>query len=61
MTKDKIKKIEQKYLERFRKETVEGDPEGNHWSADCILCDLLDELGCTEITAEFNALKKWYA
>ena len=38
-----------------------GDVEANHSNADKILCDLLSNLGYTDIVYDFKRLRKWYA
>ena len=37
------------------------DKEEDHIEADRILCDMLDALGCQELTEAFDAIDKWYA
>lgn len=37
------------------------DKEEDHIEADRILCDMLDALGCNELTEAFDAIDKWYA
>ena len=55
------KSIEGKYLNVFKEKCLSGDIEINHSEADDILCDLLEELGYTELVTEFKKLKKYYA
>ncbi len=38
-----------------------GDTEGAHIDADEILCGLLSSLGYSDVVAEWNKIKKWYA
>ena len=38
-----------------------GDTEIDHVRADEILCELLTELGCSEVVEAFNEIDKWYA
>lgn len=39
---------------------LSDDTEVVHKAADKVLCDLLTELGYTNVVAEYNKLKKWY-
>ncbi len=41
--------------------TENVDVEMNHRRADDILCDILDELGLTDVTEAFGKIRKWYA
>ena len=38
-----------------------ADPEAAHSDADDILCDLLVDLGFSEVVEAFHAVPKWYA
>jgi hypothetical protein len=49
------------YLALFKNNCTSGDIEANHCEADDILCDLLNDLGYTELVNEFKKLEKWYA
>lgn len=42
-------------------ELSSGDPESCHWQADKILCDVLTNLGYTELVEVFYDVEKWYA
>jgi hypothetical protein len=42
-------------------ELSDRDQEGCHWQADRILCDVLTNLGYTELVEAFNDVEKWYA
>jgi len=58
------RKPNQKLLEKYKALMLEAagyEPEGGHSYADDILCELLDELGYSEITGIFNSMTKWYA
>lgn len=37
------------------------DVERDHSQADDVLCDLLRTLGCQDVVAEWDRIKKWYA
>jgi hypothetical protein len=58
---EKNEYLNDKYLELFKKRCTSGDIEINHSEADDILCDLLNDLGYTELVNEFKKLEKWYA
>lgn len=49
------------YLNKLKNKCNSGDEEVDHVNADKTLCELLDDLGYNEITAEFNKIDKWYA
>lgn len=55
------KSFEEKYLEQMKQLNDEGDIENNHKEADMLLCELLEELGFTEIVEVYRKLPKWYA
>ena len=38
-----------------------GDVEANHSQGDKLLCELLCELGYSDVVAEFQQMTKWYA
>lgn len=38
-----------------------GDTEGQHSFADRILCELLQDLGYSDVVREWAAVPKWYA
>ena len=38
-----------------------NDPEINHEKADKILCDILEELGYSDVVENFNRIQKWYS
>ena len=50
-----------KYIDKLNKIKAEEDTEECHIKADELLCDLLDELGYSEITEIFNGLDKEYS
>jgi hypothetical protein len=58
---EKNEYLNDKYLELFKKRCTSRDIEINHCEADDILCDLLNDLGYTELVNEFKKLEKWYA
>lgn len=42
-------------------QTNAGDTEADHFAADFALTNLLDQLGFSDVVAEFDKIKKWYA
>lgn len=55
-------KLNEKYLNRMKQwEFNDYDKEESHVEADCILCELLEELGYTELVKMYNNVPKWYA
>ena len=55
-----IKRIK-RYLDKLETIARSTDTEAAHGDADRVLCDLLNELGYTDIVREYNAIGKWYA
>jgi hypothetical protein len=53
--------LNEHYLALFKNNCTSKDIEINHSEADDILCDLLNDLGYTELVNEFKKLEKWYA
>ena len=49
------------HLEKLQQLKFNDDTEMVHVKADEILCELLSELGYTEIVDAYNELEKWYA
>jgi hypothetical protein len=49
------------FADRIKEETMHGDNETGHMTADDLLCELLVSIGCTESVAAFQAVGKWYA
>ena len=39
----------------------QGDTEAGHASADTVLCELLIELGYSDVVDVYNRVDKWYA
>ena len=37
------------------------DTEAAHAAADDVLCELLDELGYSDVVAEYHKVHKWFA
>lgn len=54
---DLEKSLEEKYLEQMKQLKDESD----HDAADCILCELLEELGFDKIVEVYRKLPKWYS
>jgi hypothetical protein len=52
--------IEKPYAVALQTLSKSNDTEAAHILADTILCELLTKLGCTNVVAEFQSLKKWY-
>lgn len=48
-------------IELLKKEQSNRDTESAHSNADGILCEFLTDLGCAEVVAEYDKVKKWYA
>lgn len=38
-----------------------GDPEAAHIRADGLLCEILKDIGLTDVVSEFLRVQKWYA
>ena len=55
------KKLNDKYLRKMKELEYNDDTEHVHSVADDILCDLLIDLGYTELVGVFCDLEKWYA
>lgn len=55
------KKLNKKYLTQMNKCINNEDTEYAHIIADDILCDLLKDLGYTELIAVYEKINKWYA
>lgn len=53
--------IKEKYIQKLVKAQESGDAECAHMDADDILCDLLEELGFSDVVNEFRKINKWYA
>lgn len=61
----KLNKSQQKLLEEYKKRMVASidndDNEVGHLVCDGVLCDLLVELGFSEIVEIYDQQHKWYA
>lgn len=55
------KKLNEKYLKQMSELKNNDDYEALHGTADDILCELLNELGYTDLVRTFEELPKWYA
>ena len=51
------KELSDKYLQQLKTCICEGD----HDIADLILCELLEELGYTELIEAYKKVPKWYS
>lgn len=49
------------YIARLVKLRDNEDTETAHVAADNILCEILEELGFTDIVKEYSKIDKWYA
>lgn len=55
-------KLNEKYLNMMKQwEFNDYDKEESHVEADYILCELLEELGYTQLVKMYNNVPKWYA
>lgn len=43
------------------KKCQKQDEEAGHWNADRVLCELLRNLGYTDVVDEWEKVGKWYA
>ena len=60
--KDEIKKINIEEIKAKLKELQQSDDvELSHYEADQIICNLLNDLGYTDVVKEYNKISKWYA
>lgn len=60
ITQEFIEKIKSKLVEA-KKESDSGMADYGHRTADDAICDLLKELGYTEIIQMYVAVDKWYS
>ena len=51
----------QEAIESLKEEQGPNDPESAHLTADRILCEFLSSLGHSDVVAEFEKIRKWYA
>lgn len=62
---EKVKKEEllKKYVKRLQElaEKEYPDEEEDHGEADGILCEMLDAMGCNELTEAWDKINKWYS
>ena len=49
------------YITQLRELQESDDTESAHVQADRILCDILLQLGYTDIIEEYHQIGKWYA
>lgn len=49
------------WIKRLRDEQSNWDTESAHGSADDVLCEALEYLGCKELVEEWRKVPKWYA
>lgn len=60
--KDETKKINVGEIKEKLKELQESDDvELSHYEADQIICNLLNDLGYTDVVKEYDKISKWYA
>lgn len=48
-------------IDRMRELQKPGDTEEAHVMADEVLCQMLENLGCHQLVAEWRKIDKWYA
>ena len=48
-------------ITRLKELQQSDDIESAHFQADCIICNLLEDLGYKNIVKEYDAIMKWYA
>lgn len=58
---DKLKEDMRALVKHQHDNPITNDPEINHEKADKILCDILEELGCSDVVENFNRIQKWYS
>jgi hypothetical protein len=58
LTKEELIK---EYAQKMNDLTFGGDEEADHIAADALLVDLLDKLGYSEVTFQYNQVSKWYS
>jgi hypothetical protein len=56
-----MKKLKEEIIKRLKAEQCNDDTEAAHINADDALCDLLINLGHSDVIDEYNKVKKWYA
>ncbi len=56
-----MEKLREEIIERLKLAQKNGDTEGAHGMADDALCDLLINLGYSDVVTEYNKVDKWYA
>ena len=61
MPKRTKEELIKEYAEKMNKLTFGGDTESDHAAADALLVDLLDKLGYSEVTFEYNQVSKRYS
>lgn len=62
MTKIQKETIKRKTEEMYKVMlTSSGDPEEAHSTADAILCETLQALGCEKLVEYYHKVDKWYA
>ena len=49
------------YMNQLQEQQQSDDTEKAHGEADNILCNILIELGLSEIVAEYEKVTKWYS
>lgn len=52
---------EEKALEKLKRAQAHDDPELAHVLADDVLCELLSNLGYSDVVKEFKKVERWYA
>jgi hypothetical protein len=52
---------DQAFAKRIKSEAMSGDSEADHGTADALLCELLNTIGCVEAVEAFKQVGKWYS
>ena len=56
-----MKRTIEEIIARLKELQQDDDMERAHIQADWIICDLLEDLGYTEVINEYAEISKWYA
>lgn len=59
--KELDKKKRDEYIKCLTELSKDDDIEVAHMVADNVLCEILDELGYSDITDQYTKVPKWYA
>lgn len=56
-----MKRTIEEIIARLKELQQDDDMERAHIQADWIICNLLEDLGYTEVIKEYDKISKWYA